>query len=289
MKKLIYLLLLLTMPLLRAQTTVNYTTSTADITNSERGFYSHTETHSNSYSNLNQTSLNTLRTQGISLILRVFYLEDFKTSNISAAYLTSIQNDLTKVRNSGLKCIIRFAYSDDDSDAVTTASKAQILSHLTQLTTVLQANEDVIFCLQFGNLGTWGENWRIEGTPAQTEFGTEGNLTNAQYNNRKDVLEAFMNILPNKKYQVRTPTFKQKFYGLTPLTGLENTNKGRVGNFNDCFLADYGSEGYENQALEFIYLAQDTKYTLMGGETCGTNSPRSLYPNASSIISFSSI
>jgi hypothetical protein len=49
-----------------------------------------------------------------------------------------------------------------------------------------------------------------------------------------------------------------------------------VGHYNDCFLAsadDYGT--YGNTSVEFPYLAQETKFLPMGGETCALNSPRS--------------
>ena len=57
MRILIIGLLLSIANLLTAQTTVNYTESTADFPNPERGFYRHTSTHSNSYTSLNSGTL----------------------------------------------------------------------------------------------------------------------------------------------------------------------------------------------------------------------------------------
>jgi hypothetical protein len=65
-------------------------TSTSLI-NPERGFYKHTETSSPSYSQLRVSNLQSYRSQGFSLILRLFYLTEFVTSDISETYLKNMQ------------------------------------------------------------------------------------------------------------------------------------------------------------------------------------------------------
>ncbi|WP_268919071.1 DUF4832 domain-containing protein [Paractinoplanes lichenicola] len=60
----------------------------------------------------------------------------------------------------------------------------------------------------------------------------------------------------------------------------------RIGHHNDCFLAspdDFGT--YENPAVEYPYLQQDTRTNPMGGETCVVNPPRSQCPTAVSELS----
>jgi hypothetical protein len=57
----------------------------------------------------------------------------------------------------------------------------------------------------------------------------------------------------------------------------------RIGHHNDCFLAsdtDYGTYTSPANSVEYAYLAQETNYTVMGGETCNPNPPRSLCPKA---------
>ncbi|HEY0092104.1 MAG TPA: DUF4832 domain-containing protein, partial [Flavobacterium sp.] len=208
------------------------------------------------------------------LILRVFYLEDFVSSPISSSYLTNIQSDFAKVRNAGIKCIVRFAYSDDnDNGAPQDATKAQILAHIAQLAPILQANADIIPVMQAGFIGAWGEWYYTD------NFGI--NPTQADYANRKDVVNALLAALPaGKMVQIRTPALKQKTYSATSALSLTqaftNTSVARIGHHNDCFLAsedDYGT--YNNIATEYPYLEQETKYVPMGGETCALNAPRS--------------
>ena len=102
--------------------------------------------------------------------------------------------------------------------------------------------------------------------------------------------------LPVKRMlQVRVPQHKQKYvYGTTaptsvaPLSTMEafnGSNAARIGFHNDCYLADETDFGtfsdYDiggGTSLQDItnlrnYLAQETRYTPMGGETCFVNPP----------------
>ena len=261
-----------------AQTIVNYTEDNAAFANPERGFYHHTETHSPNYIPLNKATLESyLNNEQISLILRVFYLEDFKTTAISQAYLDAVDQDFKTVRDAGLKCIVRFAYNNNQNQ--TDASKAIIKSHLTQLTPILKTNADVIACMQAGFIGSWGE-WYYT---TQAEFGLPGNTPN--YANRGDVLFAILDALPDSRMvQLRTPAFKTNiFSSSTPLNSSEafsGTDIARSAHHNDCFLAsstDFGT--YTNVSADKAYLSQECVYLVNGGETCNP-SEFSNCPNA---------
>jgi len=263
-----------------AQTTstITYYPTAIVINNPERGFYRHTETHSSGYTNLDQNTLNGYRSNNTTLILRVFYLENFISTPISSAYLNAMQADFNKIRTAGLKCVVRFAYSDSENSKQRDASKAQILSHILQLKPLLETNSDIISVMQAGFIGSWGEWYYTD------YFGI--NPTATDYANRKEVIDAILSALPNSRMiQVRTPLLKQKtFNTTTALTQSQAYNNGalaRVGHHNDCFLAspdDFGT--YSNVSSEYAYLAQETKYTPMGGETCAVNEPRSACPTA---------
>ncbi|MFT3796276.1 DUF4832 domain-containing protein [Flavobacterium sp.] len=265
-----------------AQTaSVNYTASTAIISNPERGFYKYSAAHSTGYEALNQTTLTNYRVNNnITVIFRYFYLENFKNGPISADYLAKMQGDFDKLRNAGLKGVIRFAYSDDENESQLDASKAQMLSHINQIKPYLIANADVIMAMQVGFIGAWGEWYFTD----QAEFGGYGYndtaLTTANLNHRKDIVNALLNALPaNRMLQIRTPGFKRSMYGNAATTNAQAFDQSavaRIGHHNDCFLAsedDYGT--YVNPTAEFPYMMQDTKFTPVGGETCAVNSPRS--------------
>jgi hypothetical protein len=149
-----------------SQTSVTYTYSSSDFANTERGFYTHRETMAGSGGSAPMQSPLTLadlqdqrNNKNITIILRLYYLNRFRTSAISTSYLNSIQADMDNLRSAGLKAIVRFAYNNSiqthrhSSDA----SLSWVLSHINQLQTIFQNNADVIMGVQSGLIGTWGE------------------------------------------------------------------------------------------------------------------------------------
>lgn len=260
--------------------TITYTAHNNDIINPERGFYHHTETHSNNYTLLNQNTLNSYRNENISLILRVFYLEDFigNNSTISQAYLNNMQTDFDRIRNAGLKVIIRFAYTDDGDVLVTESTN--IYNHILQLKPVLDNNVDVIYCFQAGFIGHWGEWYR------SFNYGIGDNLTSVQVQQRREVLNMITGFFPHdRQVQIRTPYYKKQIFNTTtPIAEPEAytgvNNKTRIGHHNDCFLANSDDYGTFNNQSDRDYLEDESDYTVVGGETCNLNTQYSNCANA---------
>nr|KAG5701336.1 hypothetical protein BaRGS_006110 [Batillaria attramentaria] len=105
-------------------------------------------------------------------------------------------------------------------------------------------------------------------------------------NDRKQVLLALLHATPKSiQVQVRYPAQKMHMMGSTPAT-LHAVQQGqdaaRTGNHNDCFLSSDNDVGtYRDKAVEYPYLEKDTRYTIMGGETCKlTNNHRHECPTA---------
>jgi len=272
-------LLLFSSAISQTTQTVVYSPSAAKIANPERGFYKHTETFGSDYHPLNQTTLTGYRTNdNYTLILRVFYLDNFINSKINNAFLNNMKSDFTKIRAAGMKCVVRFAYSDDPSASQRDATKSKILSHINQLKPILQANSDVIATVQAGFIGTWGEWYYTD------HFGMSP--TSTDYANRKAVLEALLSAVPGRTVQIRTPKLKTKMYETTTALSLTQafgtSSLARIGHHNDCFLASGSDSGTytSNIVNEYAYLEEETKFLPMGGESCAVNAPRSECPTA---------
>ena len=159
------------------------------------------------------------------------------------------------------------------------AAKDRVLGHLAQLKPILQANADIIATLQVGLVGAWGEWYYTD------SFGDQGSVSAAQWADRKAVVDALLAILPStRSVQLRTPAFKQRFYGATALASSEaftGTARARIGHHNDCFLASADDEGtYGSVSADKSYLATENLYLPQGGETCAT-SAFSSWANAS--------
>jgi hypothetical protein len=279
--------------------TNTYTVATDDLANPERGFYLHTETRASDPSpvpsNLANLRLNGSRDPNnayvarISLALRVFYLDTFINAPISSNYLAVIEADLASIRNQGDKAIVRFAYFDTPGRPFPEPSKARILEHIAQLAPVLRRQRDVIAVLQQGFIGAWGEGYYTD------VFSTAGQAFTAQnWTDRAEVIQALLGALPPERMiQVRVPQQRQKFlHGpaaptSTPASAagqpFNGTATARLGFHNDCFLADSTDAGtftdYDGatdaQDITRLrdYQAQETRFTVMGGETCLENAP----------------
>lgn len=261
--------------------TQSYTPSTTSFPNPERGYYHYTSTGgtTSTYTTLNQTTLNSYRSENITVIERMFYLNSFISTAISDSYLANMQADFDKIRNAGLKVIIRFAYSKSESVAVLDATKTQILAHIQQVAPLIQANKDVISIYQYGWIGCWGETYY---TSQIAEFGNGDTteITTAQWANRKQVIDAMLAATPVEiPIQVRYVYDKQRMY--------PNGNN-RIGFYNDAFLNVWGDSGTFNvngaggipTTTDSNYLQTETINLPMAGETDALNAPRTDCANA---------
>lgn len=237
---------------------VTYQASNEVFSNPERGFMHSWQVNSEGAA-MTAASLTNLKKENVSIILRLYYLEKFKTTPLSQTQLDLITTDFTRLREAGLKCVLRFAYTEaqDGSDA----SAAIISGHLDQLKPIIAANKDVIAFVQAGFIGAWGE-W----------YYTTNNLTTPA--NKTLILNKLLEVFPKEiKIQVRTPKIKQDFFNTTTAmnasVGYGTENTARVGFHNDCFMAsvdDYGT--YINVTADKTYISNEALFVPTGGETC---------------------
>lgn len=240
--------------------TVIYSGDDTKFPNPERGFYKELDCDLGSGRGaLNETTLKSYRNSNITLILRMYYLKDFKSVALSAKVLADFDADMAAIRKSGIKCILRFAYSEQETEA--DAPFNIISQHLDQLKPYFEKNADVIAILQAGFIGAWGE-WYYSTNKLNTTSG------------RSSVLNKILQTMPVRRMvQVRTPSYKRDiFQRSTPLISEEAfsiQNVARVGHHNDCFMAsstDYGT--YKNATVDKAYLNEECLYVPIGGETC---------------------
>ena len=252
---------------------VEYTESMEVFPNPERGFYSTAEVHSVGGVSITKAKVDVARKQGRSLFLLEYYLTDYVECNIADDYLDLIRQNFEALREQGAKCLIRFAYSNgyDAKDHPFDATEEQVLRHVAQLKPMLQEYADVIFVMQAGFVGSWGE-WYY------TDHFYQDPRNEAQYAPRKHLLEALLDALPAKRQvEVRTPAFKMKIFGytledtLTVAEAHQNTVKARIAGHNDCFLNNESDSGTFRGKNDKDYWKAETRYLIMGGESCGTS------------------
>lgn len=260
------LLLALVMSANLMATTVTYTADTTTVfCNPERGFYHHLEQKvKDGKTNLSQSAFTSARSMGHTLFLRMYYLDNFRTKQLSDAVLNQINSDFDLFRQNGCKAILRFSYTNDnDNYPIKDATPAIWQRHLEQLKPILHANADVIAVVQAGFMGAWGE-WY---------FSSQGTGNGISQNTKNALIDQLLDAVPAERFvQLRTPEYKTKYLGdsqaLTAEEAFTGTPKARLGHHNDAFLYQADNMGtYSNREKDMAYLAQECLYLPNGGET----------------------
>ena len=207
--------------------------------------------------------MRSFRERNMSLSFSQFYLMDFLEDELSPEVLATIRDDFRNHRAAGLKTIVRFCYNytGTESDSPKEPEVDLVLRHIEQVKPLLQEYSDIIYVLQAGFIGSWGE-WSIS-----THFGKDSD--------RRRVVDALLDALPpTRQIQLRTPAFKRRVFGsklrdtITLATAFDGSPLSRVGGHNDCFLANGSDAGTYSSDADRILWEYDTRYTIMGGETC---------------------
>ena len=262
--------------------TLYYTESDEIIANPERGFLVQAYYESSDLSNkADVEKIKSVRaSQKISLYLHSYYLTDYMESDISQEFLNRMENNFKALREGGAKVVLRYSYKHDDSNKAKPwdTSLDWMKRHIDQLAPYWAEYTDVILCLQAGFIGVWGEWYYTSNFKMNPR-------TDEDYAPRWELVNYILNKLPeDRQLGLRTPTFKMRYLQMnggdvTPLAEHEaytGTAKARLCAFNDCFLASASDVGtYSNSEIERPFWAEDSKYTFMGGETCGECGTRS--------------
>ena len=170
------------------------------------------------------------------LVMLMYYLGNYKDTDLSDAILLGFDEDMQKLRDEGFKCVLRFAY---DWESKEDADLTHVQRHIQQLKPHLAANKDVIYVLETGFVGQWGE-WYYT-----SHFGNKSQHLN---DDRRAVVTAMLDACPSDRFLlVRYPLIKTEYLGdenaLDSVQGFSGTNRARMGHHNDAFLNSYGNDG----------------------------------------------
>lgn len=255
--------------------------NTTNFANPERGFYQQVEYGHPYYSKLSKSSgcFQDGRKAGRSLILRLYYLHNYRNQpTLPDSLITMINNDMEAIRANGFKCILRFAYTAEGSDDPSKnldATPAIWQAHLSQLKRVMADNADVIYVVQAGFLGAWGE-WYYSG---------QGVGNNIPADTKRNLVTQLLDAVPaNRCVQLRTPKYKTDYVGdvaaLTAATAYRGDARSRLGHHNDAFCnGEYNMGTYTNVSSDKAYIAQECLFVPIGGETNIEESNAANYTN----------
>lgn len=246
---------------------VKFREMSGDVINPERGLYYPYDFRSSSKA-LTISEVKSKRKAGHTILFTQYRLDKWMSSDIPDSFLSLIQNNFDAIRSGGAKCVLRFCYKQSESDKPWDAEEKWVMRHIEQVKPILQRNEDVILVYQAGYVGVWGEWYYTDNFIMNPESPED-------YLPRKRILEAMLDALPSsRQVAVRTPDFKMMMYGLSLSDTLSATTAhngsvlSRIGGYNDCFGASEDDYGTYTMSDSRDFWNCDTRYTLMGGETC---------------------
>lgn len=208
---------------------------------------------------------------GLTLVQAYCYLDKFMAQSLAEEKLACLQRSLDTLRSKGLKALLRFAYEKDMNQTEGPALE-MILQHMDQLAPLLEKNKDVIYVLQAGFIGAWGE-WHSSARKLEQN-----------HDNLAAVIARLLEILPSDRMtQVRVPKYKRwvlespainAYEILSPETALSGSPAARIGFHNDGFLAGETCGGTWTEAPlfsnpgnpEFDYMTVESAFVPVDGE-----------------------
>lgn len=265
-----------------AAVTVNYQEDNSNFCNPERGIFHHLEFRSSQPTMMADSYLARCRGEGISLLFNVYVLDSCRDgADLPQSVLDMFDANMEALRRNGLKTVLRFCYSYGENDYPRDMPWSVTERHIDQLTPHLRANADVIALLEAGFIGAWGEWYYTD------NYGFEPR-TFEDYGPRRRLLAKLHEVMPADRFvAVRYPGAKTSIFdrSLTaPMTAdeaFDGSDYARTSFHNDCFLAnaDHMGTGLSN-ATTRDFLAAETCFVPMGGETCTDPNQFTEYGNA---------
>lgn len=178
------------------------------------------------------------RADGVSVVQAYCYLDRYLDGEIPRVALDAIQRSFDAAREAGLKFLLRFAYGHDDN-GFACPELPRLLAHMDQLAPLLQRNADVLYVLQCGFLGAWGE------------FHSSANGMDKRVECTSAVVRKTLEILPDGGFtQMRRGDYRKRdlealgsFEDLDARIAFSSRPAARIGFFNDATLANHWDAG----------------------------------------------
>lgn len=202
----------------------------------------------------------------VSLILLELNLKNYvQENNISKNKITEINKYFSIIRKNGYKVIFRVVY---DSVGQTNSEPEFniILQHMDDLKEIYTTNKDIIFVVEAGYLGSYGE-WHDGRYDKDLE-------------KKNKIIEKLLEIIPEEiQINLRKPQFIIDYIGnkttISEMNAFSSEKIARLGLHNDGYLAsetDLGTFEKNERTESLKWQSAQTKYTAFGGEAQNKNS-----------------
>jgi len=209
---------------------------------------------------------------GITLAQAYCYLDDFLDRPLSKEKLALLQRSLDRCRQAGLKVLLRFAYERNMSRK-RGPTIDRILGHLDQLAPLLQRNKDIIYVLQAGFVGAWGE-WHSSAHRIEEDHSKLAAIIARELQVLPQDRMIQLRVLPKYKRWVLQDPILNAYVPVTAENAFSGIPAARIGLADDGFLAQKSDGGtwpeppfYANPGNpEFDAFTRESPYLAVDGE-----------------------
>lgn len=178
---------------------------------------------------------------------------------LSQEKLDDIEGFFLRLRANGVKALLRFAY--ELSPTLSGPTARTVFRHLEQLAPLIRKYSDVIYVLQCGFVGKFGE-WHNSFHKLQLDLPF-----------RRELFARVLDVLPpDRCTMVRYPVLKREIYGAEPLSGdkaFTLAPEARIGHFCDGFMAGpaWGGTWWSpDPEAQQEYAAAESRFLPQDGE-----------------------
>ncbi|MCX7740342.1 MAG: DUF4832 domain-containing protein [Meiothermus sp.] len=242
--------------------TIVYQGSDEDFLNPERGF--HVAFQLQEYNDYRLVRSGGWFGLPASVVFAYVSLYEYRNSDIPQGYLEHLRNRLENARQGGVKLILRHYYAFPGKTGLEDAPLHWMLRHIGQLRPIWHEYQDIIWAVQAGFIGLWGE-WHT------SSHGLDRPESEDQ------LVQALLRALPQSiPLQLRYMEDIIRLFPepLSPAQAFSGSDQARVGHHNDCFLAgenDAGTYTWNMWDVQKAYLERITRFVPVAGETCEVN------------------
>lgn len=194
------------------------------------------------------------------------YLTDYCGRPLDDAFLQRLEAEFDAMRQAGVKALLRFAYETTNVSPTNGPTREMVLRHIDQLRPLVGRNKDVLYVLQAGFVGAWGE-WHSSVHIRSDE-------------DRAAVLREVLSLAPGDRFvQVRIVPYKTRMVPL--ITGrayrpleralaYSDLPEARIGFHNDGVLAGPSHGGSfgkgESGDPSFDLISRESAWVPVDGE-----------------------
>ena len=232
--------------------------------NPESGWYRSMETHNASPGELMEYR------KAVSLVALETDLGDYINRELDTKKLTEIDNAFSYARRAGLSVIFRAAYSFNEVFNCDPKDIKIILRHVDQLSDIFYKYEDILFNVQAGFFGPWGE-WH------SSNYSEGGIWTKVKPEYQKMLVNALLEAVPpGTTIALRRPEYIRTVAGTKSLSEMEAFSDlplARLSFHNDALMSEktdmdtYIDPDFQPVEKEFEWINNHSSWTPFIGET----------------------